>query len=66
MKRFSYYLALALGFGGGAILFAASLYAGWLFWTETFWAFVKVMGPVAVLAIIIALSCNALFEYAEK
>jgi len=38
----------------------------WLFWTETFWAFVKVMGPVAVLGIIIALSCNALFEYAEK
>jgi hypothetical protein len=66
MKRFAYYLALALGFGGGAILFAASLYAGWLFWTETFWAFVKVMGPVAVLGIIIVLSCNALFEYAEK
>jgi len=66
MKRFAYYLALALGFGGGAILFAASLYAGWLFWTDTFWAFAKVMGPVAVAGVIISLSCNALFEYAEK
>ena len=66
MRKVVYYIACGLIFGGGFILVAASTYAAWLFWTDSFWTFAKIMGIVMASGLIVAVIGNAMFEYAER